>query len=129
MITPDTATKIAMAWQPQPGWCRAVIDVDTFDPIAERCAPAYMKRGEERHPGSRAYLTNVISAENAHRAYAPTMILCFGENGLHRIGLLDGKHRYAVLRDMGAKRMVVGMDWKSRELAEKFGLLAKDQTD
>ena len=129
MITPDTATKIAMAWKPQSGWVRAVIDVETFDPLAKKYGAYYIGRGEERHPGSREYLTNALSVENAHRAYAPTMILCFNDGGLFNIGLLDGKHRYAVLRDMGAKRMVVGMDWTSRELAEKFGLLAKDQTD
>ncbi len=54
---------------------------------------------------------------------ASILVLNEYENGIHA-SIVDGRHRYAVMRDMGMETINFAMDSNSIKLAQKYKLLA-----
>jgi len=52
-----------------------------------------------------------------------------GINSDGQVGFTNGRHRYAVMRDMGMKRIPVAMSKSSKRYAEELGLLATSGDD
>ena len=58
-----------------------------------------------------------------HKIKPPTLILTKGLDGNIKLTLDDGRHRFAVLRDMGMKKIPVQMSEESIKIGKEAGIL------
>jgi hypothetical protein len=81
------------------------LEVEAFEQAFRAQGRQWLAPGAEARPGSRAAaLASLLSGE----ARAP-VVLFSQAGGELRGRFLDGRHRWCVLRDAGAKRVNVGM--------------------
>ena len=49
----------------------------------------------------------------------------YEQDGKLHFSIIDGRHRFAVMRDMGMKKVKFSLDRSSAEVAEKYGLISQ----
>ena len=97
----------------------AFMDVERFDEMFKRWT-GYIGPGEEVVAGKRKQFERF---EECHKAtYAPTAVIT-GHAGQEKIRFIDGRHRYAVLRDAGLKVVKIAVPKSNVKPLAKWGVL------
>ena len=101
----------------------AKIDVVKFDELFAKSDLYIGKKGkggiDDRYKRALRYFS---TGANIHASKVTVYTDDFGKP---QVTFIDGRHRYSVMRDMGIKEIPVSMNFNSRQVTKRFGLLAK----
>ncbi len=99
------------------------VDVEKIDKLFQKNEDVYITPGGKKGTISNRY-QGVIDYLKTGRDIDATQANLFERNGELVFSIIDGRHRFSVMRDMGMKKIKLAMNPKSIELAKKYNLIA-----
>ncbi len=95
------------------------VNTEKFDKAFEKDEYFYIEKGEKR--GFEFIKDHIDSGLPIAASY---VVLSEKDNS-PKVSFYDGRHRYCVMRDLGAKSTPVSLDENSIKIAQKYGILDK----
>jgi hypothetical protein len=117
--------RLAMTWKVLPPYQPVCINVQAVDAWFKNRTFKYLGLGEEDGEGRRRKCIEYMRDKKTVKV-APSIRIAPGDGlDTDQVIFRDGRHRFCIMRDLGVKKMIVGMGELSKEFAEKYGLIAE----
>jgi len=125
----EMANEIVMKWQIPADTQRMLINVDKAEICFRRSngyLSPYQSNTEEKGYEPRQRFEEFAATHKPENIIAPAIIFGFMKVDEPIMNIFSGTHRFAFMREIGVKQMIVGGFYPAKQIAKFFGILIEE---
>lgn len=125
-MTAAQAERIATEWMTPVGFCRVLCDMAKADQWFAKGPDYIPATGDTERPLASLAFGVFSQSVKPEEIHGPVVMMLNKECGTERMLFRDGRHRFAVVRDAGAKRIVLNTDGAGKRIMIQEGIAITD---